>query len=160
MEECAYTVCCWRLPNYWSAREVYGIQWNFTSKPKIYYHNDEYFVVKFTYMEDKDGVLFSGPYALQNKPITLKVRSPEFDFGTEILQTIPLWVRFPNFPFNCWGMDSLSRIGSALGIPLYAEECKTKIERISYYRVHIEMDVTRELPRKIKLLDPNRKLFE
>lgn len=57
-------------------------------------------------------------------------------------------------------MDSLSRIRSGLGIPLYANECTTKVERISYARILIEMDVTRELPVRIKVLDPNRRIFE
>lgn len=57
-------------------------------------------------------------------------------------------------------MDSLSRIGSGLGIPLYADECTTKIERISYAGLLVEMDVTKPLPHSIKVIDLTRKIFE
>ncbi|KAH0645588.1 hypothetical protein KY290_034369 [Solanum tuberosum] len=83
-------------------------QWNFAAKPKAFYHNDG------------------------NKPMILKMWTPESDFGKEILQTIPLWVKYPNLPLSCWGADSLSRISSVLGTPLFVDECTSKIERISF----------------------------
>ncbi|XP_019235091.1 PREDICTED: uncharacterized protein LOC109215473 [Nicotiana attenuata] len=135
-------------------------QWNFISKPKIYFHNDGYFVVKLNSMEDKDAVLASGPYMIRNKPIIVKAWSPNFDFSKEVLQTIPIWLKLPNLPLNCWSMDSLSRIGSGLGIPLYADECTSKIERISYARLLVEMDVTKDMPTMLKVMDPKGNVFE
>lgn len=76
-------------------------QWNFIAKPKENYHNDGYFLLKFSSMEDRDSVLWSGPYTLKNNAMILKVWSPEFDFNSEILQTTPLWVRFPNLSLSC-----------------------------------------------------------
>ncbi|XP_075087806.1 uncharacterized protein LOC142169792 [Nicotiana tabacum] len=85
--------------------------WNFAIKPKIYFHNDGYFVVW----------------------------SADFDFNKEVLQIIPVWVKYPNLPLNCWGAKSLSRISSGLGIPLYADACTAQLDRISYARVLIEI---------------------
>ncbi|OIT00302.1 persulfide dioxygenase ethe1 -like, mitochondrial [Nicotiana attenuata] len=121
--------------------------WNFSSKPKVFYHNDGYFVVRFNCMEDRDEVLYSGPYTISNKPIIIKPWTTGFDFQAEVLQTVPIWAKFPNLPLSCWGMDSLSRIGSGLGIPLYADEATTKVERISYARILIEI----ELPENYQL---------
>ncbi|KAK6773868.1 hypothetical protein RDI58_029107 [Solanum bulbocastanum] len=121
-----------------------ALQVNTVSKPKVYYHNDGYFLVRFDNMDDKNEVLYSEPHFLNNRPIIVKVWSPEFDFNKEVLQTIPIW-----------SMDSLSRINSGLGEALYADECTTKVDRISFARVLIEMDVARELPRKLKVEDPN-----
>uniref|UniRef100_M0ZPB1 Endonuclease/exonuclease/phosphatase n=1 Tax=Solanum tuberosum TaxID=4113 RepID=M0ZPB1_SOLTU len=86
--------------------------------------------------------------------------TPESDFGKEILQTIPLWVKYPNLPLSCWGADSLSRINSVLGTPLFADECTSKIERISFARVLVEIDLTRNLKRNTTVLDPNGRTFE
>ncbi|KAG5610902.1 hypothetical protein H5410_022183 [Solanum commersonii] len=58
-------------------------------------------------------------------------------------------------PAKKWSMDSLSRISSGLGVPLYADECTTKVDKISFARVLLEMDVARELPKKLKVEDPN-----
>lgn len=59
--------------------------WNFASKPKIYYHNDGYFVVKFSSIEDRDVVLCSGPYTIGNKSVILKLWAEDFNFTTEVL---------------------------------------------------------------------------
>ncbi|XP_019260265.1 PREDICTED: uncharacterized protein LOC109238288 [Nicotiana attenuata] len=133
--------------------------WNFVAKPKVYFRDDGYFVVRFNSIEDRDEVLYSGPHMLNNKPIMAKMWSADFDFNKEVLQTIPVWVKYPNLPLNCWGKRSLSRISSGLGIPLYADAYTTQVDRISYARVLIEMDVTKKLPRSIKVTDPNGREF-
>ncbi|XP_019242475.1 PREDICTED: uncharacterized protein LOC109222589 [Nicotiana attenuata] len=89
----------------------------------------------------------------------VKAWSENFDFSKEILQTIPVWVKFPNLPLNCWGARSLSRISSRLGIPLYVDDCTTQLDRITYARVLIEMDITKELPKFIKVTDPSGREF-
>ncbi|KAK6803694.1 hypothetical protein RDI58_001478 [Solanum bulbocastanum] len=54
-------------PTFAALERFMTIQWNFVSQSKAFYHNDG------------------------NMPVILKMWSPEFDFGKEILQTIPLW---------------------------------------------------------------------
>lgn len=66
-----------------------------------------------------------------------------------------MWVRLPSLPLNCWGGESLSKIGSTLGVPLYADECTTQQLRVSFARMLIEMDVTKPLPDSILIEDPN-----
>lgn len=97
---------------------------------------------------------------LNNRPIIVKMLSTDFDFNKEVLQTIPIWVKYPNLPLNCWEMELLSRISSALRVPLYADECITRVKRISYAQVLVEMDVARKLPQKIKMEDPNGRDFK
>ncbi|KAK6802944.1 hypothetical protein RDI58_000728 [Solanum bulbocastanum] len=105
------------------------LQVNMVSKPKVYYHNNGYFLVRFANIDDRN-------------------------------ETLPIWVKYPNIPLNCWSMDSLSRISSGLGEPLYVDECTTKVDRISFAWVLIEMNVAKELPRKLKVEDPNGRVFE
>ena len=104
-------------------------------------------------------ILFSGPYTINNRPIILKQWCPEFDFGNEFLTEIPLWVNFPKLPLNYWGVGSLSRIASAIGVPIFADECTTKQTRISYARMLVEVNVTKSIPQKIAVMDPNGKTF-
>ncbi|XP_075092379.1 uncharacterized protein LOC142172614 [Nicotiana tabacum] len=134
-------------------------EWNFTAKPKVYYHNEGQFVVRFNSMEDRDEVLYSGPHMLGTKPMIVKAWLENFDFSKEVLHTIPVWVKFPNLPLNCWGARSLRRISSGLGIPFYADACTTQLDRITYARVLIEMNVTKELPKFIKVTYPNGREF-
>ncbi|PHU07078.1 hypothetical protein BC332_23567 [Capsicum chinense] len=97
-----------------------GTNWNFAAKPHIHYHNDSYFMVLFNSFKDKEEVLYSGPYRINSKPIIVRTWNPDFNFGEEVLRTIPLWIRLPNLPINYWGNQMLSRIGSVLGKPLWA----------------------------------------
>ncbi|XP_056691905.1 uncharacterized protein [Spinacia oleracea] len=84
----------------------------------------------------------------------------DFNFYEEALKVIPLWVKFPNLPLNCWGSDSLSRISSLLGVPLFADGCTTRQERVSFTRVLIEMDVTNPLPDHVWIEDATGKAFK
>ncbi|XP_070014503.1 uncharacterized protein [Nicotiana sylvestris] len=111
-------------------------------------------------MDDKNAVLYSGPYTMGAKPLILKSWSEDFNLYNEVLKTISLWVSFPNLPLNCWGRMTLSRIASGLSSSLYADECTSNASRISYARVLIEMDISKELPKSIKIQDPTGKDFE
>ncbi|XP_069143403.1 uncharacterized protein [Solanum lycopersicum] len=99
------------------------------------------------------------PYTINNRPIILKQWCPEFNFGSEFLTEIPLWVNFPKLPLSCWGVGSLSRIVSAIEVPIFADECTTKQTRISYARMLVEVNVTRAIPQKISVVDPIGKTF-
>ncbi|XP_056687533.1 uncharacterized protein [Spinacia oleracea] len=96
--------------------------------------------------KDKNAVLADGPHLFFGKPMIIKPWKASFDFCEESLRVIPIWVKFPNLPLNCWSTDSLSRIGSSLGVPLFADACTTQQDRISFARLLIEMDVTIPLP--------------
>ncbi|XP_019256265.1 PREDICTED: uncharacterized protein LOC109234651 [Nicotiana attenuata] len=135
-------------------------QWRFAEKPRIYYHNDDCFVIRFNNRENKEKVLLSDPSTLNNRPVIIKEWAADFNFQNEVLKTIPIWVKFPNLPLSCWGMKALSKICSGLGTPVYADECTTNIARISYARVLIEMDITRTLPKSIVVQDPKGGVFE
>lgn len=122
-------------PSIGAVERFIAAQWNFVSKPKVYYHNDGYFVIRFNNLEERNEVRYSGPYMINNKPIITKAWPADFSFNDEVLKTIPVWVRLPNLPLNCWDIDSLSMIGSGLGNPIYADDCTKNVDRISYARI-------------------------
>lgn len=43
-------------------------QWK-VAKPEIFYHKKDYFFIRFASMEDRNRVLYSGPYTIVNKPV-------------------------------------------------------------------------------------------
>ncbi|XP_057250082.1 uncharacterized protein LOC130591164 [Beta vulgaris subsp. vulgaris] len=105
--------------------------WNLGNEPQMFKHEEGYFVVK------------------------MGSREASFNFHNEVLKVIPIWIKLPNLPLNCWSEDSLSRIGSLIGVPLYADECTSKALRVSFARILVEMDVTREVKKMVKIADPN-----
>lgn len=58
---------------------------------------------------------------------------------------------------SCWSSDSLRRVAGAIGVPVYSNECTTKQTRISFARMLIEVNVTKELPEAIMVQDPLKK---
>lgn len=99
-------------------------QWSNFSKPDVFWHDDGYFVINLCSAEDMNVVLCSGPHMFFGKPVIVKPWSDKFNFHNEILRTI-LWVKLPNLPLNCWGLETLSRIGSILGVPICADDQAT-----------------------------------
>ncbi|KAH0748640.1 hypothetical protein KY290_027872 [Solanum tuberosum] len=55
-------------------------------KPKIYYLNEGYFVIRFGSLDNRNKALYVGPQLM----IIIKAWTPEFDFAKEALKTTPL----------------------------------------------------------------------
>ncbi|XP_009768155.1 uncharacterized protein [Nicotiana sylvestris] len=136
-------------PGYNQMHRYISQHWNNVAEPDLFLHEDGYYIVKFLSLSDLREILYGGSYTINSKLVILKQWSLEFDFNTEFLIEIPLWVKFPKLPMNCWGINSLSRIASTLGNPLFADQCITKQTRVSYTRILIEVNVTKKLPTEI-----------
>ncbi|XP_058777012.1 uncharacterized protein LOC131651365 [Vicia villosa] len=137
-----------------AVRKFMNTTWNFVSMPDLYYNEEGYFIVLFRNSEDKTAVFMRGPYTIYKKPIMLHDWSPKFTLQDDILRVLPIWVMFPQLPLVYWGEKSIGKIASAIGKPLMTDECTTKKLRVSYARVLIEVDVTKELKNYITIRDP------
>ncbi|XP_075085004.1 uncharacterized protein LOC142168244 [Nicotiana tabacum] len=142
-------------PRYNYIHRYINQMWNTVTMPELYSHDDGYFMVRFHSMTDMKKLLCDGPYIVNNRPMIMKQWSPQFDFDAEFLTEIPLWVRFPKLPMNCWGGSSLSRIASIIGILLFADECTANQTRIL-----IEVNVTKPLPNKVLIMDDLGRIFD
>jgi hypothetical protein len=127
--------------------------WNFVQLPYMYYNEEGYFIMRFHSYADRDKVFMNGPYTIRNMPMLLREWKPNFNLKNDMLRTIPIWVKLPQLPLYLWGVKSLSKIGSALGHPLVTDECTANKFRISYARLLVEVDITKELPKEITITD-------
>lgn len=133
--------------------------WSVVDMPTIHLHEEGYFIMKFKSDDDCDEIIRGGPYFLNKAPMIVKKWTPNFDFKEEIVRVIPVWVRLPSLPLHCWGEDSLSRIVSAVGVPIIADECTTTQAKVSYARVLVEIDVTQDFVTDIRVKDNNGREF-
>lgn len=92
-------------------------------------------MVKFHSVQDMKEIFYAGPYTINN-------------------------VKFPKLPMRCWSSDSLSRIASLIGTPIYADECTSKQTRISFARMLIEVNATKALPEEVAVMEPNREVIQ
>lgn len=68
-------------------------------------------------------------------------------------------MKLPDLPLNYWGAETLSKIASRLGKPLFADACTAKQKRLSYARVLVEMNITQNLPKEVEIVDPAGRTF-
>ncbi|CAK8537819.1 unnamed protein product [Lathyrus sativus] len=128
--------------------------WNFVQLPDMYFNDEGYFILWFKSFTDRDEVMLRGPYMLRNIPLLIREWRPDFKIKDELLRTLPIWVKLSQLPIVLWGDTSLNKIGSALGKPIMTDECTANRLRVSYARILVEMDITKELPQSITITDP------
>lgn len=92
----------------------------------MYLHEDGYYIAKFNILGDFKDILNGGPYTINGRPLILKQWTQNFDLKAEFLIEIPLWITLPKLPMSYWGNKTLSQLASAIGKPLFADECTTK----------------------------------
>lgn len=114
-------------------------------------------MIKMSSRDSRDVVVYVGPHLFYGKPMIIKPWSTSFNFHNEVLKVIPIWIKLPNLPLNCWNEESLSRICSLIGVSLYADECTSKALRVSFARILVKMDVTRDIKKVMKIADPSGK---
>lgn len=69
------------------------------------------------------------------------------------IQSLPLWVRFPELDIRYWGCKSVSKLGSIIGIPIKTDRYTKEKEFLSYARMMIEVPVTRPFPDTIEFIN-------
>ncbi|KAK1314811.1 hypothetical protein QJS10_CPA06g01720 [Acorus calamus] len=119
-------------------------------KPKgaitLLLHGNGFFTVKFGSEEDLLAVLEGGPWTMAHRPFIIKKWSPDLRMEQERLTSIPVWVRLPNLPMHLWDSESLGRIGSLLGNPLFMDTATERGSRGTYARICVEVEATTKLP--------------
>lgn len=97
MEKVSGNVCCRWISIDRGYSEIPNGSRENNNQPEIYYKNYGYFLVKFASAEEQ---------MFNNRLVIRKGWSPEFNFNEKRLNTIPLWIRLPNFPLSFWGNES------------------------------------------------------
>ncbi|KAI5393117.1 hypothetical protein KIW84_060307 [Lathyrus oleraceus] len=64
-----------------------------------------------------------------------------------------VWVKLPQLPLHLWGAKSLGKIGSALGKPLFTDECTMNKLRVSYVCIFVEIDISHKQKDSIIIKD-------
>ncbi|XP_028082596.1 uncharacterized protein LOC114283918 [Camellia sinensis] len=91
-------------------------------------------------------VLEGGPWYVGGFNLILKQWSRMMKLTKEKATKVPVWVRLFNVPMECWDSDGLSRIASAVGVPLFMDNLTEKGSRVSFARVCVEIDAACTLP--------------
>ncbi|XP_058763744.1 uncharacterized protein LOC131637172 [Vicia villosa] len=82
----------------------------------------------------------------------------DFSMEKDMLRSIPIWIKLPSLPLPLWGVQSLGKIGSTVGNPLFINECTVGKLRVSYARLLVEVDVTQKLCEEVTIKDHEGKI--
>ncbi|XP_074282652.1 uncharacterized protein LOC141607191 [Silene latifolia] len=69
---------------------------------------------------------------------------------------VPVWVLFPNLDPCFWSQAGLSKLASAVGDPIFADEHTTAKSKLAFARILVDVDLSKELPKAIKINSPYR----
>lgn len=124
---------------------------------KFITHDSGWLVFKFGNANDRDKILNGGPYFVFGRPLMLKVMPKCFEFGDEDISVMPVWIQLPGLPIDCWNANALSKITSKVGKPIATDMLTSTKERLSYARVLVEVDASKEQIKTINIKLPNGK---
>ncbi|CAK8544926.1 unnamed protein product [Lathyrus sativus] len=88
--------------------------WNFVKMPDLYYHDDGYFLIRFISQEDKEAVMMKGPYMIRNMAVILKEWQTGFNLKKDMLRTLPIRVKLPQFPLIYGGQKVSAKLEALL----------------------------------------------
>ncbi|KAJ8433453.1 hypothetical protein Cgig2_014494 [Carnegiea gigantea] len=111
------------------------------------------FIMRFNNLDDQLTVVKRGVYYFDNKPLPVKPWNLEMDINTEAITSLPIWVRFMDLDIKYWGLASLSKLGSILGIPIKTDKYTMEKTRLSYARFLIETPVDEAFPNFINFVN-------
>jgi hypothetical protein len=142
-----------KSPGFKALNNIISSSWNCEASLTI--HESGWLVYRFTNVDDKLVVLAKGPYLIYGRPLIIKAMPEYFDFGTNEMSCVPIWVKFPNLPLKCWSPRCLAKIASKLGTPIQSDQLTFSMSRISYARVLVELNLLVDLKSSIVINLPN-----
>ncbi|XP_026441809.1 serine/threonine-protein kinase BLUS1-like [Papaver somniferum] len=100
-----------------------------------------HFVLQFSSDEDKIRVLeTSGLLHIEGETLIFRKWDWKLKFDkVEMLKSVLVWVKIYNLPLFLWNSSFLSKVGSALGIPICADQTTLKQQRLHYARIYIQV---------------------
>ncbi|KAL0408137.1 UNVERIFIED_CONTAM: hypothetical protein Sradi_1748100 [Sesamum radiatum] len=118
-------------------------------------HASGWLVFKFATEEDMQRIVTGGPYFIFDRPLMLKSMPVCFGFQEDDISLTPVWATLPSLPLECWNPNALSKIGSRLGNPVAMDSLTMNMERISYARILVEVDASKELVDQVEFILPD-----
>ena len=132
-------------------RAVQSLRERWKVECKHWIHRSGWILFEFQSEEDRLKVLNGGPYFAYGSNLMLKILPPCFRFGSEEMTTVPTWIQLPDLPFDCWTERALSKIVSKVGIPITTDKLTRTCDRISFARVLVEVDVSKDLVTSVQV---------
>lgn len=111
-----------------------------------------WFRITFDHAEDRDSIWEGRPWFVQGLNFVLKPWSPMFISHNQQITHVDQWVRIPFLPTEYWNTQHLTHIVSGIGTLVKFDKFTSHNSSVAQYaRVCINIDITKQVPRFLKL---------
>ncbi|KAL8142551.1 hypothetical protein V2J09_015583 [Rumex salicifolius] len=114
--------------------------------------DNDFYVVKFTNMDDLKFVLSQGPWLIGDNYLTIQRWRPNFIAEEEKLRFIAAWIRIPNLSMEYFDSGVLTMIGKHVGRVLKIDKTTAMGERGRFTRLCVEVDTEKPLLSKFRMI--------
>ncbi|KAJ8419892.1 hypothetical protein Cgig2_017702 [Carnegiea gigantea] len=97
------------------------------------------YLVRFIEHQHALIVAQKGVYHFDQKPFIVKAWNLETEINIDVISLLLIWIQLPKLDVKYWGMQSLSKIGSMVGIPLKTDKYTKEKSMLKYARLLVEM---------------------
>ncbi|KAF9599390.1 hypothetical protein IFM89_036947 [Coptis chinensis] len=125
-------------------------KWNLKGQLDISLDGDMFYF-GFHNLEDRDYVLDEGSFHMMGKLFIIRKWTREIEDSRGSIKNVPLWVKFHKVPKQLWNATGLSKIASTIGKPLFMDKNTEEKMMLSFARVCVEIDATKELPTTLQI---------
>lgn len=125
--------------------------WNPEGDFDILMAANNFFMVDFSCASDRNRAFEGGPYFYNQVGLFIKPWHAGFNSAKELPSRVPVWVRLPRLPLECWRSDILQSIALLLGRPIGPSQQTLNKRIFSYARVCVEIDLSKPLPDSIDM---------
>lgn len=113
--------------------------------------DNDFYLAKFANSDDKEHVLFGGPWMVTDHYLTIRTWHPNFDPAEATIDKVAVWVRLPDLALEYYDTSVLWKIGNKIGKTLKIDRTTSVGMRGNFARLCVEVDLTKPLLAKFKL---------
>ena len=110
-----------------------------------------FFEIIFYSLEDKNRVFEGGTYFYNSEGLYLTFWQERFNPKNENLSMAPVWLWFYSLPYEFWRPEILEDTDNALGAFVKVTNQTKKMRYVSYDRICVYVDISKDLSESIKL---------
>ncbi|KAI9120579.1 hypothetical protein K1719_007612 [Acacia pycnantha] len=108
--------------------------------------SNEYYIVSFSSMEDRDYALYEGPWMIDDHYLLVQRWRPNFNpQRADCQRRIAVWVRIPDLPMEFCTVEALGMIGNMIGKMIKIDRSTSIYDKGVFARICVEIDLHQPL---------------
>ena len=105
----------------------------------------EFYLIKFSCMEDKNYILDGGPWMIFDHYVTIREWEPNFNLEQALIDSTTVWICFPELALEYHDRRCLKAMGNRIGMTLKVDITIEEKIRGKYARVYVLVNLTKPL---------------